>query len=235
MFCGFGESYVVGVIQECDCVDNLIFRVVLMCTFIDVFKLWSEDKPVRGQSFALPGGAFKQNPRPCSVSPHFEFCQSSVRGPLPHIPIIFVADMVAEERRCRGTAMSDTVGMPTRHHGQPNHQLSLALTLPPPLYRGMPTTQPQSTCVRARLPHAREFPTREKGKIGSGPWFPLGFSIINKCLFLPQALGDHTHQQWRQAGCGPEANNGRPSAQARGRATCGPKACKPWRQAFCGP
>ena len=164
-----------GVIQECDCVDNLIFRVVLMCTFIDVFKLWSEDKPVRGQSFALPGGAFKQNPRPCSVSPHFEFCQSSVRGPLPHIPIIFVADMVAEERRCRGTAMSDTVGMPTRHHGQPNHQLSLALTLPPPLYRGMPTTQPQSTCVRARLPHARELPTREKGKIGSGamvsPWF----------------------------------------------------------------
>ena len=41
-----------GVIQECDCVHNLIFRVVLMCTFIDVFKLWSEDKPVRGQSFA---------------------------------------------------------------------------------------------------------------------------------------------------------------------------------------
>ena len=158
----FRESYVVGVIQECDCVDNLLFRVVLMCTFIDVFKLWSEDKPVRGQSFALPGGAFKQNPRPCSVSPHFEFCQSSVRGPLPHIPIIVVADMVAEERRCRGTAMSDTVGMPTRHHGQPNHQLSLAWTLPPPPYRGMRATQPQSTCVHARPPRAWEVPTREK-------------------------------------------------------------------------
>ena len=147
---------------------------------------------------------------------------------------------VVEEQRCRGTAMGDTAATPTRRHRQPNRQLSLASTPPPPPYRGMPTTQPQSTCVRARLPRAWELPTRENGKIGSGARVSLGISTINKCRFLPQTLGNHTHQHWRQARCGPEANKGKPTAQARGRAKCGPqagdgKARRPWTQAFCGP
>ena len=98
---------------------------------------------------------------------------------------------VVEEQRCRGTAMGDTAATPTRRHRQPNRQLSLASTPPPPPYRGMPTTQPQSMCVRARPPHAWELPTREKSKIGLGSQVPC-FNTIQTCRFLPPALGGGT-------------------------------------------
>ena len=153
---------------------------------------------------------------------------------------------VVEEQRCRGTAMGDTAATPTRRHRQPNRQLSLASTPPPPPYRGMPTTQPQSMCVRARPPHAWELPTREKSKIGLGSQVPL-LQHYKDMPFSATSTGGGARaptveasppwpEQWRQACCGPEANKGKPTTQARGSTNCGPnassgKARKPWQGA----
>ena len=172
--------------------------------------------------------------------------------------------MVVEERRCRGSAMSDAVAMPTRHHGQPNHQLSLASTLSPPPYRGMPITQPQSTCAHSRPPHAWELPTCEKGTIGSGRR-PTRASLPLKREAEPTAVRWPTTARPASLGRKPSAarrpaeaglplkgeaepttarrpTTTRPASPGKGQAFCGPKAgrgkpaCpRAQRQGNCGP